>query len=102
MGRYSPIMRRRAGQLLGLEVKILEMALILKGQGHPRFHGFHMATQLDGAGASTLIAHGTLYKALSRLEEGGLLARQWEDPEVAEAEARPRRKYYWLTSEGQL
>lgn len=45
-----------------------------------------------------LTAHGTLYKALGRLEEFGLLTSRWED--AATAEGRPRRRLYELTSQG--
>jgi DNA-binding PadR family transcriptional regulator len=40
----------------------------------------------------------TLYKALGRLEEFGLLSSHWEDP--AAAEGRPRRRLYELTGHG--
>ena len=49
-------------------------------------------------GSRSLTAHGTLYKALGRLEEFGLLASHWED--AAAAEGRPRRRLYELTGEG--
>jgi DNA-binding PadR family transcriptional regulator len=49
-------------------------------------------------GSRSLTAHGTLYKALGRLEELGLLASRWEDvPAIA---GRPRRRLYELTGEG--
>ena len=46
-----------------------------------------------------LTAHGTLYKALSRLEEFGLLTSRWEDAAAAEGR-RPRRRLYELTNKG--
>ena len=46
-----------------------------------------------------MTAHGTLYKALSRLEAFGLLTSRWEDAAEA-AEGRPRRRLYELTGEG--
>jgi DNA-binding PadR family transcriptional regulator len=46
----------------------------------------------------SLTAHGTLYKALGRLEELGLLVSRWEDAWAAEG--RPRRRLYELTSAG--
>jgi PadR family transcriptional regulator, regulatory protein PadR len=42
-----------------------------------------------------------LYKALQRLEEAGLLASQWEDPDIAVAEGRPRRRLYEVTGAGE-
>lgn len=43
---------------------------------------------------------GTVYTTLRRLERRGLVEGSWEDPEVAEAERRPRRRYYTLTPSG--
>jgi DNA-binding PadR family transcriptional regulator len=104
MGRYLPIlsiMRRRAGTLLPLEVEILDAALRLRRTGDEHFHGFALAKVLAGDG-STLTAHGTLYKALGRLEKAGLLESEWEDAAAAEAEGRPRRRLYGVTGAGQL
>ena len=57
-----------------------------------------MARQIrDASGARQLIAHGTLYKALARLEQAGLLTSSWEDPGPAEAEGPPRRRLYRVT-----
>ncbi|MDQ3894944.1 MAG: PadR family transcriptional regulator [Actinomycetota bacterium] len=53
----------------------------------------------EASGARSLTAHGTLYKALGRLEESGLLTSRWEDAAAA-AEGRPRRRLYELTGEG--
>lgn len=44
---------------------------------------------------------GTVYTTLRRLERRGLITGQWEDPEIAEAERRPRRRYYTLTPAGE-
>lgn len=43
---------------------------------------------------------GTVYKVLRRLEERGHVEGRWEDPAVAEAERRPRRRYYRITPQG--
>lgn len=45
-----------------------------------------------------MTSHGTLYKALGRLEEFGLLTSNWED--AAAVEGRPRRRLYELTGKG--
>ena len=50
---------------------------------------------------ATGLGGGTIYKTLSRLERRGWIAGQWEDPEVAEAEKRPRRRFYQLTKDGE-
>jgi len=66
---------------------------------HGSFHGFGLAQAMrEQSGSRSLTGHGTLYKALGRLEEFGLLASRWEDP--AAAEGRPRRRLYELTGEG--
>jgi PadR family transcriptional regulator PadR len=43
---------------------------------------------------------GTVYPALRRLEEAGYLTSEWEKERVAQAELRPRRKYYEITRNG--
>ena len=95
--------RRKAGQLIQIEIDILIEALRLAMADEPEFHGFAIAKELrDGAGSAALIGHGTLYKALGRLEAGGLLESRWEDPDSAAAEARPRRRLYHITTAGRI
>ena len=80
-------MRRRAGELVRLEAEILTAALFLRRGGEDRFHGFRLAKVIaESDGARTLTAHGTLYKALGRLEAAGLLTSAWEEPATAAAE----------------
>jgi DNA-binding PadR family transcriptional regulator len=43
---------------------------------------------------------GTVYPILTRLEQAGWVDSAWEDPEVHQAEGRPRRRYYTLSEEG--
>jgi PadR family transcriptional regulator, regulatory protein PadR len=43
---------------------------------------------------------GTVYPALRRLEDAGFLTSEWEKSRVAQAELRPRRKYYEITASG--
>jgi len=91
--------RRKPGTLVPLEVEILEAALALRRSGHATFHGFGIAHAMrEQRGSRSLTAHGTLYKALGRLEGFGLLASRWED--AAAAEGRPRRRLYELTGQG--
>jgi PadR family transcriptional regulator, regulatory protein PadR len=93
------VSRRRAGSLLPIEREILEVGLALLRAGHATFHGFGIAqTMRERAGSRQLTAHGTLYKALGRLEASGLLASQWE--ETSGWEGRPRRRLYRLTGDG--
>jgi PadR family transcriptional regulator, regulatory protein PadR len=91
--------RRKPGTLVPLEAEILELALSMRGSGQAPFHGFGIAQAMrEQRGSRSLTAHGTLYKALGRLEEFGLLASRWED--AAAAEGRPRRRLYELTGQG--
>jgi DNA-binding PadR family transcriptional regulator len=90
--------RRRLGTLIPLESQILQLALSMRSSGEPSFHGFGLAQTLRvSSGSRSLTAHGTLYKALSRLEEFGLLASHWEDSAI---DGRPRRRLYELTGQG--
>jgi PadR family transcriptional regulator PadR len=94
--------RRKPGALFPLEVNILECGLALQSTGED-FYGFAMARQLsrrdDGKG---LTAHGTLYKALARMTEAGLLQAEWEDAALAEDQGRPRRRLYRVSGEGEI
>ena len=91
--------RRKPGTLLSLENEILEMALSMRRSGHDVFHGFALAqTMREQTGSRSLTAHGTLYKALGRLEEFGLLTSHWED--ATAVVGRPRRRLYQLTAQG--
>src|SRR5687767_11889979 len=91
--------RRKPGTLLPLETEILEVALSMRRSGRGEFHGFGLAQAMrEQGGSRALTGHGTLYKALGRLEEFGLLASHWEDADAAEG--RPRRRLYELTGQG--
>lgn len=95
-------MRRKVGVLIPLEVAILEASVELRRAGQTEAHGYLLAKVVqDLRAARRLTAYGTLYKALSRLEREGFLASRWEDPVAAAAEARPRRRFYRLTLEGE-
>jgi len=94
-------MRRKPGAVLPLEAAILAAAVDLSTTGTNRFHGFLLAKHLrEAEGAKQLTAHGTLYKALGRMEKAGLLASVWEDPDAATEEGRPRRRLYEITAAG--
>jgi DNA-binding PadR family transcriptional regulator len=90
--------RRKPGTLLPLETEILGTALALRRSGHATFHGFGLAQTMREQSSRSLTGHGTLYKALGRLEEFGLLVSTWEEAEGAEG--RPRRRLYELTGKG--
>ena len=95
--------RRKAGELIAIEVNILLEALQLAGEGEQEFSGFAIAKRLQGGQLSQgLIAHGTLYKALARLENAGMLESHLEDPDIAADEGRPRRRLYRITGPGRV
>ena len=92
-------MRRKPGTLLPLETEILDVAQSMLRSGHATFPRFGLAHAMrDQSGSRSLTSHGTLYKALGRLEELGLLSSSWED--AGAVEGRPRRRLYALTGEG--
>jgi len=89
---------RKAGTLLPLERSILEVGVRRGGTG---MHGFWLAQQLaDAEGTTSLVAHGTLYKALDRMRRAGLLEARWEDADAAADAGRPRRRIYTVTAAG--
>lgn len=48
----------------------------------------------------TDLKSGQVYRALSRLEDAGLVRSEWEDPDQAVEQKRPRRRYYDVTLGG--
>ncbi|HSH58849.1 MAG TPA: helix-turn-helix transcriptional regulator [Acidimicrobiales bacterium] len=91
--------RRRKGTLLPLETEILDVALSMLHNGRTEFYGFGIAQAMRQPDESrSLTGHGTLYKALGRLEHNGLLTSRWEDPSTVQG--RPPRRLYQLTSRG--
>jgi PadR family transcriptional regulator, regulatory protein PadR len=50
-------------------------------------------------GRATGLSGGSLYPVLLRLEHAGVLDSDWEQVDPSEA-GRPRRRLYWLTSDG--
>src|SRR3972149_4241175 len=95
-------MRRRAGTLLPIELAILEAGIRLRMEGVAQFYGFLIAKEIkERRDARLLTAHGTLYKALDRLQRLSMLESEWEDPLVAAQANRPRRRLYWVTAAGE-
>jgi len=95
-------MRRKPGHLLPIELAILEAGIRLRMEGLAHFYGFLIAREVkERQEARLLTAHGTLYKALDRLQRLGMLESQWEDPIVAAQANRPRRRLYWVTAAGE-
>lgn len=48
----------------------------------------------------TGLPSGTVYPAMRRLERDKLICSRWERQSIADAEQRPPRKYYKLTTAG--
>ena len=95
-------MRRKPGTLLPLEIAVLEAALQLLARGTGEFYGYLIAGAVkEREDTRSLTAHGTLYKALDRMQKAGLIESRWEDPQIAAAEERPRRKLYHVTAVGE-
>ena len=68
-------------------------ALVLDALGRGSRHGFDI---LDATG----LPSGTVYPILRRLEQDGLARSRWEAARVAQAEQRPPRRYYELSTGG--
>ena len=68
-------------------------ATILNAVSNGYLYGFDIVDMTGMPG-------GTVYPALRRLEEAGYLKSTWEKERIAQAELRPRRKYYELTRSG--
>jgi len=93
-------MRRKPGALVPLEAGILVAAAELFGAGVAEVHGYQLARHLaERTEARLLTSHGTLYRALSRLEAMGLFESRWEHQERQEPN-RPPRRLYRLTAAG--
>jgi DNA-binding PadR family transcriptional regulator len=69
------------------------VAVILQALDNGYQYGFDI---MDITG----LPSGTVYPALRRLEEAGLVRSKWEKHAIAQQELRPPRKYYELTREG--
>lgn len=95
-------MRRKPGALVPLEISICIVAAELVTARSTEFHGYQIAKELAAiADHRLLTAYGTLYRALARLEDMGLLVSRREDPAIAARESRPGRRLYTLTAAGE-
>lgn len=57
-------------------------------------HGYELAERLGGLGIAN-VDMGTVYRALRRLSDEGLVDSSWEEPV-----AGPARRRYWVTPAG--
>lgn len=69
-------------------------ALVLQAIASGYHHGFDI---MDATGLQS----GTVYPALRRLEEEGLVRSRWERPMLAQREGRPPRRYYEIQGAGE-
>ena len=100
--RITHVVRRKKGVLIPIEWSLLAAALEARLRGELEFHGYAIAKVMrDREGARRLTAHGTLYRVLDRLEQAGFLRSRQEDPMLAAAEGRPRRRLFQLTAAGE-
>jgi len=99
---YYPVVNRRRDELIQTEIDLLSAAMRLRRRGLREFHGFLIGkTMEDAGGPPSLIGHGTLYKALGRLEERGYLKSRWEGSKITDRDRGPRRRLYEVTAAGQ-
>jgi PadR family transcriptional regulator, regulatory protein PadR len=83
------------GDALRGHLENLLLAVLERGQGH----GLEILKRLESAGCGLLtLKEGTLYPALYRLEESGLIKGAWEDD--SRRGRGPRRRIYRLTPKG--
>jgi len=93
---------RRKDELIQTEIDLLTAALLLRRRGVREFHGFLIGKTMEEAGKPrSLIGHGTLYKALGRLEERGYVKSRWEGSRATDRDRGPRRRLYEITAAGE-
>jgi len=88
-------MERINGDLLRGHLQTLILSALRKGDAH----GFELLKRLEQAGSGALeLKEGSLYPALYKMEEAGLVKGAWEKSDSARR--GPRRRIYRITSKG--
>jgi transcriptional regulator len=88
-------MAKITGDELRGHLATLVLSVLARGEGH----GYEVLRRIEEAGSGALeLKEGTLYPALYRLEQAGLVAAKWESEK--EPRRGPRRRIYRLTSKG--
>jgi DNA-binding PadR family transcriptional regulator len=88
-------MQNIQGNALRGHLQNLVLAVLEQGPAH----GLEVLRRLEVAGCGTLkLKEGTLYPALYRLEESGLVKGEWEGETAGRR--GPRRRIYRLTPKG--
>jgi PadR family transcriptional regulator PadR len=83
------------GDALRGHLETLVLSVLEKGEAH----GFEVLRRLEEAGCGALrLKEGSLYPALYRLEEAGLIRSVWEKDQAGRR--GPRRRIYHLTHKG--
>ena len=73
--------------------------LVLSVMARGDAHGYEVLRRIEEAGSGALeLKEGTLYPALYRLEQAGMVAAKWES--ATETRRGPRRRIYRLTTKG--
>lgn len=71
--------------------------IVLKLLNEQPMYGYQIANELNKRSEGYFeFKQGTLYPALHKLEEDGLIEGRWGDEELE----GPRRKYYYITEQG--
>jgi DNA-binding PadR family transcriptional regulator len=90
----EPAARSGGPQLSRGEFGLLILGLL----GRREMYGYEVVAQLRETTSSVIdLPEGTVYPALRRLEQEGLIAGHWVDV----AGGAPRRRYYALTQKGE-
>jgi hypothetical protein len=87
------VAKPRPGYVFALDARVLAEGWRIQREGAPAFYGLQVANRLG-------IEKIAVYRSLRRLTALGLVARWWEDQDLATAEGRPRRRLYALTQHG--
>ena len=86
----------RATESSPLSVPVYQILLSLSDRV---LHGYAILRDIrERTGNEVILAAGTLYAAIARLEGGGLIDELSESPEGDDDD--PRRRYYRITEEG--
>ena len=84
-----------SGDALRGHLETMILSMLEQGDAH----GFEVLRRLDDAGSGLLkLREGSVYPALYRLEQSGLVTAEWEGKEVPRR--GPRRRVYRLTRKG--
>ena len=88
-------MAQIGGDLLRGHLESMVLSVLERGAAH----GLEILRRLDGAGDGSLrLKEGSLYPALYRLEEAGMIKARWEQQPAGRRGAR--RRIYHLTARG--